>query len=63
LAQYNHLLNASRTELGDKRRRYLDGIAKLNETKGTLTAMRSQLNDLQPLLLEKQQQQAPCCSK
>jgi dynein heavy chain len=53
LAQYGHLLNASRAELGDKRRRYLDGIAKLNETKGTLTAMRSQLNDLKPLLAEK----------
>lgn len=53
LAQYGHLLNASRTELEDKRRRLLDGIAKLNEASSTLTAMRSQLNDLQPLLAEK----------
>lgn len=53
LAQYGHLLRASRTELGDKRRRLLDGIAKLSETSTTLDAMRSQLNDLQPLLAEK----------
>jgi dynein heavy chain len=53
LGQYAHLLAASRTELGDKRRRLLDGIAKLNETSSTLTAMRSQLNELQPLLAEK----------
>lgn len=53
LGQYTHLLHASRTELGDKRRRLLDGIAKLNETSSTLTAMRSQLNELQPLLAEK----------
>lgn len=53
LGQYAHLLHASRTELGDKRRRLLDGIAKLNETSSTLTAMRSQLNELQPLLAEK----------
>lgn len=53
LAQYGHLLNASRTELGDKRRRLLDGIAKLNDTNNTLDAMRAQLNELQPLLAEK----------
>jgi dynein heavy chain len=53
LAQYGHLLRASRTELGGKRRRLLDGIAKLSETNTTLDAMRSQLNDLQPLLAEK----------
>lgn len=53
LAQYGHLLRASRTELGDKRRRLLDGIAKLAETNNTLDAMRNQLNDLQPLLAEK----------
>lgn len=53
LCQYAHLLHVSRTELGDKRRRLHDGIAKLNETSSTLTAMRSQLNELQPLLAEK----------
>jgi len=53
LAQYAHLLNTSRTELGNKRRRLLDGIAKLSETNSTLDAMRSQLNELQPLLAEK----------
>lgn len=53
LAQYAHLLHTSRTELGDKRRRLLDGIAKLSETNSTLDAMRLQLNELQPLLAEK----------
>lgn len=53
LAQYGHLLNASCTELGDQRRRLLDGIAKLNDTNNTLDAMRAQLNELQPLLAEK----------
>jgi CRP-like cAMP-binding protein len=53
LAQYGHLLRASRTEICDKHRRLLDGIAKLSETNTTLDAMRSQLNDLQPLLAEK----------
>lgn len=53
LAQYGQLLNASRTELGDKRRRLLDGIAKLNDTNSTLDAMRAQLSELQPLLAEK----------
>jgi hypothetical protein len=53
LQQYRCLLNASRTELGDKRRRLLNGIAKLSETNATLDAMHAQLNELQPMLAEK----------
>lgn len=53
LQQYSHLLGNARMQLGDKRRRLLDGIAKLRETNATLDAMHNQLNQLQPLLAEK----------
>lgn len=53
LQQYSMLLNTARTELGDNRRRLLNGIAKLAETNSALDSMQSQLNSLQPLLLEK----------
>jgi dynein heavy chain len=69
LQQYSTLLNTAKAELGGNRRRLLDGIAKLAETNAALDAMQSQLNSLQPLLVEKTantsallKQVSLCCS-
>eukprot|EP00882_Tetradesmus_deserticola_P032751 GHRQ01037313.1.p1 GENE.GHRQ01037313.1~~GHRQ01037313.1.p1 ORF type:complete len:125 (-),score=29.41 GHRQ01037313.1:116-490(-) len=53
LQQYSTMLSNGKAELGGNRRRLLDGIAKLAETNTALDAMQTQLNGLQPLLLEK----------
>eukprot|EP00775_Hariotina_reticulata_P007079 gene7079-7292_t len=53
LQQYAVLLAARRIELGDNRRRLLNGIDKLSETNTALDAMQAHLNQLKPQLAEK----------
>jgi hypothetical protein len=53
LQQYSALLASGAAELGDKRRRLLHGIARLQDTNASLDAMRVQLSELQPQLADK----------